>query len=310
MNFHINVGWHFVVPLFHIVFCVILLKLIHEGYFYSYSIPNHIPYYSSSTMGVSAPLGLVAIGLITWYVVSCIATWYRLRHIPGPWLASFSYLWVASKIIRGRGMEYENLRKYGPLVRIGPNYILTDHPEAVKQMNGARSTANRNEWYTATKMDPDHDNLLCSIKIGPHDTRKAKTAHGYGGRDGMVFEPAVDRMIQHLVEILRTRHLSSADQLKPLDFAHFVRYFTLDIITEIAYGKAFGFMAAKEDLYGYANGVERLLGFISTTGDIPLLRRILIKPPFNRFFAPRTTDERGIGKLMGWVHVSHHEVDH
>jgi hypothetical protein len=29
--------------------------------------------------------------LIAWYVASSFQAWYRLRHIPGPFLAKFSY---------------------------------------------------------------------------------------------------------------------------------------------------------------------------------------------------------------------------
>lgn len=32
----------------------------------------------------------IPVCLVVWYIVSSIAAWYRLRHIPGPFLASFS----------------------------------------------------------------------------------------------------------------------------------------------------------------------------------------------------------------------------
>lgn len=38
-------------------------------------------------------LALVAIPL--WYAVTAFISWYRLRGIPGPFLASFSYVWLA-----------------------------------------------------------------------------------------------------------------------------------------------------------------------------------------------------------------------
>lgn len=50
-----------------------------------------------SSMATLLPfsLSLPAIGLgllVAWFVGSTLYQWQRLRHVPGPWLASFSYL--------------------------------------------------------------------------------------------------------------------------------------------------------------------------------------------------------------------------
>lgn len=249
-------------------------------------------------MTVTNQIGLVGVVFVLWYVASSLASWYRLRHIPGPRLASFSYLWVMSKVLRGRGTEYEQLSKYGSLVRIGPNYIVTDDPNVVRQVNGARSLANRDEWYAATKLDPDQNNMLSFLAIGPHDKIKSKAAHAYGGRDNMDFEVGVDAQVQHFINIIRTTYLSSAGQVKPIDFAQLIRYLTLDIITDLGFGKRAGFMD-HADLYGYASSVEKLQSLVAAASEVPLLRRILFSSFLARFLIPKASDNAGIGKLMG-----------
>jgi hypothetical protein len=84
--------------------------------------------------------------IISYFIVSSFLSWYRLRHIPGPFLASVSGLWNVLNIVTGRTSPVlEKLPgKYGPLVRTGPNYVLTDDPEILRHINGARSTYLRN----------------------------------------------------------------------------------------------------------------------------------------------------------------------
>jgi hypothetical protein len=52
---------------------------------------------------------------LVWYVVTSIQTWYPLRHIPGPFLAKFSYSWMLK--IQSFGKQHFAFRevnlKYG-----------------------------------------------------------------------------------------------------------------------------------------------------------------------------------------------------
>jgi hypothetical protein len=153
-------------------------------------------------------------------------------------------------------MDYEGLKKYGSLVRTGPNYVVTDDPNAIRQINGARSAANRDDWYAGAKLDSVQDNLVSSRLIGPHDALKAKAAHAYGGRD-VDFEVVVDAQLGRLVSIIRSTYLASNGQVKALDFAQFIRYFTLDVIITLGFGETLGFMDA-DDLYGYTASVEKI----------------------------------------------------
>ena len=55
-----------------------------------------------------------------------------LRHIPGPWIAKFTRLWLLRAI---NSREYQRInveshRKYGSVVRISPNEYSIDDPDA------------------------------------------------------------------------------------------------------------------------------------------------------------------------------------
>lgn len=71
-------------------------------------------YNISSGSGTLVPTLLVFV-LVAYYVSASIKGYRKLRHIPGPWLASFSQLWLFNVTARGDiHLEAERvLRKYG-----------------------------------------------------------------------------------------------------------------------------------------------------------------------------------------------------
>lgn len=89
--------------------------------------------------------------IVVWVVASTVISWYRLRHIPGPWLASISNLWIirAATSTRLSDAFGEAGKRFGPLVRIGPNYILTSDADFLRKTGAVRGTYNRSPWYTA-----------------------------------------------------------------------------------------------------------------------------------------------------------------
>lgn len=104
----------------------------------------------ASTPTVSWRLLATALtGLLGWYIISAVLTWYRLRHIKGPVLASFSHLWAAKTAISGRQLEIYNEveAKYGRLARIGPNLLITSDPETVRKMGMHRNAYNKGLAY-------------------------------------------------------------------------------------------------------------------------------------------------------------------
>lgn len=72
-------------------------------------------------------------------------TWTRyrtgLRHIPGPFVASFSSFWKL-RATWNQNMHRENVRvheDYGPIVRIGPNHVSVSDPESMQTIYGIKN---------------------------------------------------------------------------------------------------------------------------------------------------------------------------
>jgi hypothetical protein len=65
--------------------------------------------------------------------------YYRLKSIPGPFLAAFTDLWrwrAQQKTLFWGPALVQLHEKYGKLVRIGPNHISVSDPKAVNQVYG------------------------------------------------------------------------------------------------------------------------------------------------------------------------------
>ncbi|KAK0634141.1 cytochrome P450 [Immersiella caudata] len=242
------------------------------------------------------PLGAGA--LVLYYVVSSFTTWYRLRHIPGPFLASFSYLWLMRNNFLGiSSKQLVGLKKYGTVVRIAPNYVLTDDPVALRRISGARSTYGRDAWWTSLRIDPRQDNMLTTIDTAAHDRLKAKTANGYNGRDHVDIEGGINRQIEKLKEAIRKHYLSTPEQTRKADLVWIIRFFTIDSVTELAYGEPFGYLEANEDLFGFNKQVDEMTKPLAVMIDTPVLRT-MVNSPLAPHLMPKNTDKDGMGRLV------------
>lgn len=258
--------------------------------------------------GISRHVGVPQIGvlgiaaLVTWYFVSTFFTWWRLRHIPGPFVAKFSYLWLGRTTHSGKQyyVHRELHKKYGPLVRIGPNYIITDEPDVIKSISSARSAYHRDGWYSTGRFNPYRDNLFTKLEPSVHSKAKLRLSGSYNGRETNNLEPNVDEQVQNLIGLLHRKYaVSSEDLSRPLlDLGPTSNYFTLDVITKVAFGQEFGYLREETDLYHFMQHVRDLWPRMSTSADVPWIRRILFSKFFLLLFGPSTTDKDGFGALM------------
>lgn len=116
-------------------------------------------------------------------------------------------------------------------------------------------------------------------------------------------EEQVGAKILHFKAMLRRRYLSTEKELKAVDLAHLTLYFTLDVITQLVFGKAFGFMDAEDDLYAYSTTMDALGFPITIAAEVPWLRRLSMSF-LGASFRPKMSDKTGLGKAMKYVPIA------
>ncbi|KFA80667.1 hypothetical protein S40288_01777 [Stachybotrys chartarum IBT 40288] len=240
-------------------------------------------------------------GLFLIYTVgSYIHAWYRLRHIKGPFLASFSYFWMLYISMKHNQSDScgDLANKYGNLVRIGPSDVLTTDPSVIRRMNAARSRYGKSNWYKPLRFSSDYAFMFSLTDLGVHDRLKAQTSHGYAGKEVPTIEQDVSEQIQILVELIRRKY-TSTKEFVPADLALLSQYFTLDAISKISFGEAFGYLKTERDTYGYMQTGDDIIFANSLAANVPWLGKILGISAVNNVVAPRSTDKQGMGVILG-----------
>jgi hypothetical protein len=125
----------------------------------------------------------------------------------------------------------------------------------------------------------------------------------YSGKENEYLEKAIDNNIAEIIRLLDSKYLSTTTEFKPVDMALKFQLLTLDIISEIAFGNAFGNLTADEDVSSYIKTMEDMFPLIILLGTWPALAKIFFSKIL-RPLLPKETDTVGMGKLMGLV-VSH-----
>ncbi|KUJ10427.1 cytochrome P450 [Mollisia scopiformis] len=228
------------------------------------------------------------------------ASYSKLADFKGPLLARFSSLWLTSAMSSKRAnlQFYEVSQKYGDLARIGPNTLLTSDPEMIIRMSSARSRYTRSRWYSGQKLEVDHDNLFSTIDEATHSKKRAQLATGYSGKDIDGLEAMIDSHVIELMNLIRRKYLSDGSTFRPMDFARKSAFFTMDVITDIAFGRSWGCLIADDDVFKWFESLEIIMPNAIKASTIPWLSSLFDIPFLKKLVAPSEKDKIGPGKLI------------
>jgi len=118
----------------------------------------------------------------------------------------------------------------------------------------------------------------------------------YNGRDIATLEPDVDARIEDLVDLIRNKYSGDV-----MDLAEIMRYFTLDVLSTVAFGRPFGFMAANSDLWDYGKTNAAFMPIFALQANHGWLRRVFASPFMQSVAAPKVTDTMGIGPALAFA---------
>lgn len=169
-------------------------------------------------------------------------------------------------------------------------------------MNAVRSSFIRGTWYTALKLHPEIDNITSYVDEGTHADLRARMAPGYSGKENVHMEQDVDDQLLTLLDLLEHKYTARPEEgvYRIVDISRVTSFFTLDVISKIAFGRTFGFLERDEDPYGYLENLAQFLPAIIVFGVFPELTKLL-KIQIVKAALPQSTDKRGLGRVMGFA---------
>jgi hypothetical protein len=93
--------------------------------------------------------------------------------------------------------------------------------------------------------------------------------------------------------------MSSESTFRPVDFARVAQYLSIDVISDIAFGEPFGFIAQDGDVHDYIKMQRALLPVFEWFSTLPSLNRLIRIGWISRLAMPTPNDKTGLGRLMG-----------
>jgi hypothetical protein len=137
---------------------------------------------------------------------------HPLRNVPGPWLASITGLWFLS--IHFNPQQHwiiVNLhRKYGPIVRIGPNKVIFTSPDTIGDYYGW----DKSRYWKAFQQNPHAPNHGGFLTLKEHRVEKSKIMGAYTLSQILKSEEKVDGHVLALMEQF-SRRTNAAIDLAP-----------------------------------------------------------------------------------------------
>lgn len=121
----------------------------------------------------------------------------------------------------------------------------------------------------------------------------------YGGKDIPNLESSIDKHIMVLVHLIEANYLSTNGTSRIMDWATIAQYFTLDVLSEVAFSQPFGYLQQNKDLHDYLKTVKALMPMMELQANIPAINTILSSNIIRKLMAPTASDRIGLGKIMG-----------
>ncbi|MCJ1386382.1 hypothetical protein MMC17_009508 [Xylographa soralifera] len=248
------------------------------------------------TNGLLFLLG-VTLMLIT---LQLFRTWLRLRHIPGPFLASLTNFqrvwWVKTK--RAHLIHEQIHNEYGEIVRIGPNMVSISNPEAIPTVYPIRPGFIKSDFYAALRPYTRGGGALQAVfniqdeKL--HKQMKSPIAPIFSVTSVTSFESLVDKVLKCMSENLDRRFVKSTNVF---DLGEWLQFFAFDVMGTMTFSKSYGFLDQGKDVGGMLATIFKYMQNVAAMTQIPWLDKIMYKNGFADSF--RRTPGLSILKFVG-----------
>nr|ACZ55941.1 cytochrome P450 monooxygenase [Fusarium incarnatum] len=188
------------------------------------------------------PFVAFAAGTCLAYLVVVVVVYnlffHPLRHFPGPWLNRITQIPHTLLMLCGfPHKEHLELHlKYGPVVRIGPNMLSFNHPDAMKDVRGHRKAGEPEHGKDPISVQFAGDNIVGSDRENHTRFRRA-LAYGFSAQAMLEQEPTFKSYVNQLFQKL---HEQSCGGKEPVDISKWYTFTTFDMIGDLAFGESFG----------------------------------------------------------------------
>ncbi|KAM0081256.1 hypothetical protein ACKRZS_006586 [Fusarium odoratissimum] len=216
----------------------------------------------------------VVLALLLRFIVQSFRS--PLRTVPGPTLARLTDGWYFWKVWKGsfQDVNLDLHKKYGTIVRYGPNRYSFNDPEAAKTIYGLGTHFPKSSWYSAWA-SPGTWAIFSDQSVKRHNQNRKLYQATYAMSSLVHYEPFVDDCADIFAQ--RLSEMSSTSTHLPVDMRHWFQCYAFDVIGLITYAKRFGFLDSGDDVGNVIGALEDHLGYATLVGIFPSLHKYLFK---------------------------------
>ncbi|KAE8373926.1 cytochrome P450 [Aspergillus bertholletiae] len=231
-------------------------------------------------LAIPAPAGWIAAAAVTIIALWLGANWWRLRHIPGPFLASVTNLYRMSWVSTTRAhlILQDVHKKYGEVVRIGPNMVSFSNPAAIPTVYPMRAGLPKSDFYVTLRPYTRRGGALHAVfnTTEEHILKQIKTpiAPIFNMTNTTTFEPLVDEVLQCIRDKFDQR-FAATEQI--FDMGQWLQFFAFDVMGTMTFSKRYGFLDEGKDVGGMLGTIVDFMRTSAPMTQSPLLDRVLRK---------------------------------
>lgn len=211
-----------------------------------------------------------------------------LYKYPGPFLASCTRFWLVYTAWSGHVEDYylEIHRKYGPVVRIGPNELSFESPDAAIEVFRTGRGFHKTDFYTVF-LPSDVRDIFTEIREKVHAKKKRFAVPPYSLASVKRQAKPIEKLMLDLFSTMET--YADSSRLAIFDLGSWLHFFAIDVLGQFAFDRPFDFLKKGSDDDGFLFGVSYAQYESSYLGQIPILDRLTRSNPIRKLlpFLPK-----------------------
>ncbi|KAL6409139.1 putative P450 monooxygenase [Ilyonectria robusta] len=183
---------------------------------------------------------------------------HPVARIPGPFFAKLSDIWHAYHLSTGTRhmLLYDLHKKYGPLVRIGPNTVSVDTNEGLQKIFSATSPIDKSPFYQS--FAPGFDSSFAAVGDAFRE-KKSILSHAFAQKKLDAMEVTFMEHIKKLCEVMTAQ--------KEVELDESLSALTIDILSDVCFGETFDLLHNHTEKKKVSGGLVQAARYVSLPGS-------------------------------------------
>ncbi|KAF2458353.1 cytochrome P450 monooxygenase-like protein [Lineolata rhizophorae] len=184
--------------------------------------------------------------IFTSYLISLFSSitiyrlfFHRLKRFPGPKLAAVTKFW---HVFQARDslnylLQQELHKKYGTIVRTGPNEISIYHPAGIELLDGAKNTNLKDPWYDVLQ---PRTSAIFTRDEEDHKARRHIWNQAISTKSLNDYAPRLRLLVNELASCIESYGVGSAVKVNDV-----MSWFSFDAMGEFGFAEDFGMLRSR-----------------------------------------------------------------